>query len=272
MPAGSLHATIQQWQNLTSQSGIATELTVYRLSNDPRIDNPNSASREIVRAYEPLDVRAEKLTLDGLIITGANLERESSGKALPFHDITYIHALYEIMDYVRANIPSTYYSCLASHVALDRFYGLPRTIGQRKTFGVFKHRVMAPRSPFVRGIGKTMLAPHSRWGGVLLEQGALPAELTILARNRTIGWLALSAPNRAGGEDLFVQGHPEYDPEALHREYDRDVPQGNGQVPAHYYRGRPDSHNIRHGQPHSQQFIRNWLTYIDQLRRSQSSI
>jgi homoserine O-succinyltransferase len=65
-------------------------------------------------------------------------------------------------------------------------------------------------------------APHSRWGNIpVAALGATAVD--VLASNSDIGWLLAQDTNEAGGHDVFIQGHPEYDRDDLRIEHTRDA-------------------------------------------------
>lgn len=180
--------------------------------------------------------------LDGLVITGANLELNEDGDGLlPFEDIEYYEHLTDVMDWSRSNLRLTVYSCLASHIALSQLCeGDRREFSGQKTFGVYRHEVAANHAdhPLLEGLGKTVRAPHSRWGnipGKILEDYGIQ----VLAAHEDAGWL-MAVRETDGRTEVFLQGHPEYGRWNLDAEYQRD--RDNGQFrPDGYYRDNDPS-------------------------------
>jgi homoserine O-succinyltransferase len=90
---------------------------------------------------------------------------------------------------------------------------------EQKRFGVFEHRLRAEH-PLLEGLRAPILTPHSRWN-------ELPVDALEAA-----GFNVLSFSDETGA-DLFVserrsslvcfQGHPEYEPATLLKEYRRDL-------------------------------------------------
>jgi len=240
MPAPAMEATEAQWLRYISHTVLQVEPVLIKFDHDFR--ERSGASREsILSRYMPFALAAAD-GLDGLVITGDNLELAeptdyNRPQELPLAAIRYGSQLAEIIDWARQHIYSTIYSCLASHFALHHIYGLRREIGPRKTFGVYEHRVLtATAGHFTAGLDDTFTAPHSRWGRV--EPDAVAgAGVRLLATNDEAGWLLAEAANRAGGRDLFIQGHPEYDRGDLDREYRRNLAHGYDAPPQHYYLG-----------------------------------
>lgn len=226
MPAAALSKTEQQWQSALTD---AVEVVPVRFANDPRIGE--CASSDIIKDYEVIDEVAD--TLDGIVITGANLERRPDESPLPFDEIRFAGQLAEVVDWAEAESRLAVYSCLASHFALNQLFGLRRDIEPEKVFGVFCHDVVED-SPYTEGLQLPFRSPHSRWGGVsskLLRD----AGVDILIEGFEPQWL-LAQHQRVGGTSLFLQGHPEYERDDLKLEYERDAAQGQ-YLPHKYFPG-----------------------------------
>lgn len=239
MPAVIMEATEVQWLRFISHTILQVEPILMKFDNDPR-ERSGTKRQPILAHYTPFSQVIEQ-GLDGLIITGDNLElRRDTARGvrelLPFDEIHYSNALRGVIDWAYNNVPSTVYSCLAAHFMLYERFGLEREIGRHKVFGVFSHTVdHRLSSDFVANMDDILNAPHSRWGNI--KTTALKeAGLDVLADNSRTGWLLAQAKNLAGGYDLLIQGHPEYDRHDLHTEFERD--HRNGQkTPAGYYPG-----------------------------------
>jgi homoserine O-succinyltransferase/O-acetyltransferase len=236
MPAAAMEVTEVQWLRYISHTILQIEPILIKFDDDPR-ERLGIKRKPILARYTPFSQAVEQ-GLDGLIITGDNLElRKDSAKgreALPFDEIHYANGLREIMTWANTHIPSTIFSCLASHFMLHERFGLPRTIGNHKVFGVYEHQVGHNiQSEFTDSMDDILRAPHSRWGMVQTRH-LRDAGIDILAENHQAGWLLAQAKNQTGGYDLLMQGHPEYDRGDLHAEYDRDRSHGQN-VPVGYY-------------------------------------
>jgi homoserine O-succinyltransferase len=236
MPAETMERTETQWLRYMSHSVLQIEPVLLKFDDDVREREGASRASELCR-YTPLkDIVGT--AIDALIVTGDNLEQrekpDGSLEPLPFEDITYAQQLVDVIDWARGNVRSTIYSCLASHFVLDYLYGLDREVGKSKIFGVYEHAVMHDvESDLTEGVDDTIRAPHSRWGNIPVEAfETTPVE--VLAANEQIGWLMAQDDNQAGGRDVFIQGHPEYDRNDLHFEHVRD---GNfaQDCPENYY-------------------------------------
>lgn len=214
--------TERQWRD--GFAGLADVVPV-RFDDDPR--RLNSATQFLDDCLPLGDVVDE---LDGLIVTGANLERQADGSPLSFTDIRYIGQLRETIDRAEGTMRLTVYSCLASHIALDHLFDIKRDILPQKVFGVFCHDAID--APLTEGLDRPLRSPHSRWGNVpakLLHD----AGIEVLAEGFEPGWL-LAQQQRPAGTTVFLQGHPEYERDDLAAEYRRDRMHGQD-IPHKYY-------------------------------------
>lgn len=223
MPAAALPKTEHQWRD---GFGSLAEVVPVRFDDDPREQDCGSA--RFLDDHTPISDIAD--SLDGIIVTGANLERLPDGSPFPFSNIRYIGQLHDVIDWAEDETKLTVYSCLASHIALDHLFDVPRDILPEKVFGVYCHQVAD--SPLTEGIEAPFHSPHSRWGNVptkLLRD----AGVNVVAEGFEPGWL-LASHERSGGTTVFVQGHPEYWRDDLAAEYRRDASNGQS-VPENYF-------------------------------------
>jgi homoserine O-succinyltransferase len=151
--------------------------------------------------------------LDAVIVTGTEPKRPS------LEDEPYWPAFTQIFDWLDRDGPPAMFSCLAAHAAVQHFDGIRRQPLSEKCFGVFSH-VKASRSRLTEVLAPELYVAHSRWNEIsasaLTDCGyriltlAPDAGVDLFVRERRNTW-------------LFFQGHPEYDPTTLGREYQRDV-------------------------------------------------
>ncbi len=251
MPANSAEVTEIQLLRWIGSQTLQIEPVLMKLDNDPR-ERPGASRRKIFERYTPFSQVAEQ-GLDGLIVTGDNLEIYAHARqglrtgfsgtsnlditALPAEKVDYYRQLQEVMDWADQNVYSTMFSCLGAHFALRHKFGIVKQVNERrgKIFGVYDHEIIDPGSALVPGMNDTVRAPHSRWGDVPLAAVLGEKALNIVAANQEVGWLFLESKNQAGGTDVYVQAHPEYDRLDLHREYERDKSKGLA-LPTSYYR------------------------------------
>ncbi len=175
-----------------------------------------NTSEEYLRAFYKTfdDVRAEKIKFDGLVVTGAPVEK------MDFTDVGYWRELGEIMEWASTNVYSSMYICWAAQAAAYYYYGLEKVALERKLTGIFTHRVHHRTNPLVRGFDDYFNAPHSRYTEIPEEDIKKVGDLTVLADSPVAGvYLAASRDRRR----VFVFGHGEYDRDTLRREYERDL-------------------------------------------------
>ena len=191
---------------------------------------------------------------DGMIITGAPVEN------LEFRDVDYWPELCEIMEWTKRNVHSTFHICWGAQAGLFYHYGIEKYQLPKKLSGVFRHRVLKPRSPFFRGFDDEFLVPHSRYTGVLAADILKIPELELMSVSEEAGVFAVkSEDNRR----FFITGHPEYDPETLALEYARDVKKGlDIDVPRNYFPDDdPSKTPVVAWRAHAQLLYTNWLNY-----------
>lgn len=213
----------------------------------------NVSQEHLKTFYSTLDeVRDQKF--DGFVITGAPVE------LMRFEDVEYWQELTKIIDWAEEHVFSTLYICWAAQAGLYYHYGIPKYELKEKCFGVFRHKVLLPNNPLVRGFDTTFHAPHSRHTEVRAGDIEKIDELEILSVSDKAGVYIVASKD---GKRVFVTGHSEYDPNTLKLEYERDIARGlDISVPYHYF---PDDDptkepNVR-WRAHSNLLFQNWLNY-----------
>lgn len=192
---------------------------------------------------------------DGMVITGAPVE------TLPFEAVEYWQELCGIMEWSKTHVHSTLHICWGAQAALFYHYGIPKYPLPQKLFGVFPHRVEYKNPILLRGFDDTFMAPHSRHTAVRRADVEAVPELKIAAASEEAGLYALFT---AGGKQVFLTGHPEYDPETLGREYARDKALGLPiAVPKNYFPNDDDTKPpMVTWRSHANLLFSNWLNYF----------
>ena len=244
---------------------IATETQLIRaLSNSPlQVDlvllhaethrSKNTSEEHLASFYKTFsDVKHKKF--DGLIITGAPVE------LMDFEEVDYWEELCAVMEWSKTNVTSTLHICWASQAAMYYHYGVGKHEIPEKMFGVFRHDVVSPRAPLMRGFDDIFYAPHSRHTEIREEDIKKVPELEIMAKSEEAGVYLFASRD---GKNVFVTGHSEYDPETLHNEYMRDKNRGLSiAMPKNYYRDDdPTKEPIVRWRSHSHLLFVNWLNY-----------
>ena len=192
---------------------------------------------------------------DGCIITGAPVEH------LAFEDVDYWQEICTIMEWTKSHVFSTLHICWGAQAALYHHYGIEKVPLEKKLFGVFPHRVEYKNPILLRGFDDVFMVPHSRHTTVRREDIERVPELKILASSEQAGVYAIFT---AGGRQIFLTGHAEYDPDTLRREYERDKALGLPiAVPENYFPGNDDTKPpLVTWRSHANLLFSNWLNYF----------
>jgi homoserine O-succinyltransferase len=212
MPDGAFGATERQYLDLLKLGSghVAVEVRRYAMSG---ISRGEETSKRIGEEYFPLsDIYLNPPDL--LIVTGSNpIEAR-------IQDEHYWDDLVELLRWARCHITSMLLSCLSAHAALTVFDDVARTRMPTKCTGVFSQHVEAGRT-LTKGIEPKIVLPHSRWNTVPSQDLEL-AGYDIVIHSEDTGW-SVASREENGRQVVLVQGHPEYDPSSLIREYRRDA-------------------------------------------------
>ena len=212
MADGALEATERQFLRLLAAGapGHGLEVHVCGLPEIPR----GPAARSHCDAHY-LDLPALRAVRPhALIVSGANIPDPDLDRLL------HREALAEVIDWSAAEVPLTLFSCLATHAVLHFHHGKRRRALPAKRWGIFAHRVVQPEHPLVAGLADGLVVPHSRWNQVA-NADFTAAGLDVLVVDAGDGGVHLAASR--DGRQVFMQGHPEYDPVSLLKEHKREV-------------------------------------------------
>lgn len=233
-----------------SNTPLQVDITFLTTGSYVGTHTPTSHLDQFYFTYE--DVKNRKF--DGLIITGAPVE------LMEFEEVTYWDELVKIMEWSKANVTSTLHICWGAQAGLYYHYGIKKKILDKKMFGIFEHRVLKRRVPFVRGFDDVFYAPHSRYTTVDREDILQCSELSILAESDEAGVFIVIDQNE---KMIFVMGHPEYDRISLDKEYKRDIAKGlDIALPKNYYpENQPESRPNLVWRAHANAMYTNWLNY-----------
>ena len=245
--------TENQFARLIGATPLQIELSLIRMS-DHR--TRNTAAEHMESFYRPFEeMKAEKF--DGLIITGAPIEH------LEFDEVTYWDELREVMEWTQTNIHSTFGVCWGGMAMINHFHGVKKHILPEKAFGCFRHRNLAPASPYLRGFSDDCTVPVSRWTEMRQDEVNAHAGLTTLLGSDEVGPCLIEDPAHRA---LYVFNHFEYDRDTLKQEYDRDVENGVPiNVPCNYYpEDDPSRTPVNRWRSHAHLLYGNWINEIYQ--------
>jgi homoserine O-succinyltransferase len=212
MPDGAFDATERQFLALLKAASgpEVMEVRRYALAGVPR---GKRVAARIAAEYAPVETMLGDRP-DVLIVTGSNPVEER------IEDEPYWTDLSDLLTWGSEHVESMLLSCLSAHAALTVFDGIPRQRLTSKCTGVFPQEI-DPAHPLADGLEPRIVLPHSRTSTVP-EARLEAAGYRVAVRSDTVGWTVAS--RQVGtAEVVLVQGHPEYDPSSLLREYHRDV-------------------------------------------------
>ena len=243
--------TETQFARLIGATPLQVELSLIRMTDH---ETRNTAAEHMEEFYRPFaDVAATGEKFDGLIITGAPIEH------LPFEAVTYWAELQQVFDWTQTHVHSTFGVCWGGMAMINHFHGVQKHLLPAKAFGCFRHKVVEPASPYLRGFSDDFVIPVSRWTEMRQpEIDSAPGLSTLIASDQAGPCLVEDPAHRA----LYIFNHFEYDSDTLKQEYDRDL--GNGtpiNVPMNYY---PENDPTRPPQnrwrSHAHLLYGNWVS------------
>jgi homoserine O-succinyltransferase len=212
MPDAALEDTEEQFFSLLEAAAgdVNVNAQLYYLPDVPRGDRVQEHLRDF---YLPVQVLLNG-RIDGAIITGTEPRQRN------LRDEPYWHTLATVFDWAEEYTASTVLSCLAAHASVLHRHGVERNPLDDKQFGVFEYQ-RTGKHMLTDGLPQTVRFPHSRWNEVC-ESELLQHGYDVLDRSASAG---VNLFVKDTGNSLFVhfQGHPEYGPRTLLKEYRRDI-------------------------------------------------
>lgn len=245
--------TETQFARLLGATPLQVELTLVKITNHVARNTPSDHMISFYRNWE--DVRAEKF--DGFIATGAPVE------LLPFEDVTYWDELRRIFDWTQTNVHASFNICWGAQAAVHHFHGMPKYALPQKAFGVYRHRNLAPASPYLRGFSDDFSIPVSRWTEVRREDIPAASGLKVLMESDEAGLCLLDDPAH---RSLHMFNHIEYDSGSLADEYFRDR---NADVPItlprnYFPQDDPTRQPENRWRSHAHLLFGNWINELYQ--------
>lgn len=243
--------TETQLLRLLGNSPIQVDIELLQVSSHR---SKNTAAEHLIKFYKTFDEIADQ-RFDGMIITGAPVEN------LPFESVDYWQELCEIMEWSKSHVHSVLHICWGAQAGLYYHYGIQKYPLEKKLFGIFPHTVDYKRSILFRGFDDVFMVPQSRHTTLKAEEIRAVPQLRILASSERGGPYVITT---AGGRQIFVTGHSEYDAGTLRAEYLRDLNEGREiALPENYF---PDDDPSREPpntwRAHANLLYSNWLNYF----------
>jgi homoserine O-succinyltransferase len=255
--------TETQFARLIGASPLQIELSLIRMTDH---ETRNTAAEHMEAFYRPFaEVASSGEKFDGMIITGAPIEH------LPFQAVTYWDELVRVFDWTQTHVHSTFGVCWGGMAMINHFHGVEKHMLPAKAFGCFRHRVLQPASPYLRGFSDDFVIPVSRWTEMRQTEIDAAAGLRTLIGSDEVGpCLVEDSTHRA----LYIFNHFEYDSDTLKQEYDRDLAQiaaeGTAQgdniaVPVNYYPDDdPTKTPLNRWRSHAHLLYGNWISEVYQ--------
>lgn len=245
--------TETQIARLIGSTPLQVELTLVRVGGHQPKNTPEDHLISFYHTWDEIKHRK----FDGFIITGAPIE------TLPFEDVTYWDELTQILDWTETNVHSTFNICWGAMAAIWHFHGVPKYTLEKKAFGVYRHRNLAPASPYLAGFSDDFSISVSRWTEVRAGDIAADMGLEVLMDSPETG-LCLVAEKKCNR--LYIFNHVEYDSTSLADEYFRDIANGTAiQVPANYFPDDdPDNKPLNRWRSHAFLLFGNWINQVYQ--------
>jgi homoserine O-succinyltransferase/O-acetyltransferase len=213
MPDAAFEATERQFLGLL-EAGSGCDVVEVRRYTMPGVPRGEETAARIAAEYLPYET-IQATPLDLLVVTGAN------PLARCLQDEPFWEDLAALLSWGTVHARSMLLSCLSAHAALEEIDGLERTTLDSKCTGVFAQR--PPSHPLVEGLDSPLVLPHSRLNAIETER-VQAAGYEVVLECQAGGWsVATKDVSEEGCRIILVQGHPEYDPSSLLREYHRDA-------------------------------------------------
>ena len=153
--------------------------------------------------------------IDALIVTGAQ------PSTADLRDEPYWAELAHLIDWAEIGTISTLFSCLAAHAAVLHLDGIARRPLAKKLSGVY-NSARVEDDPLFFSTAAEVAVPHSRRNDI--AESDLAAKGYHVLSRLTNGQADIFTREPPGqSRFVFFQGHPEYDPGTLGREYLRDM-------------------------------------------------
>jgi homoserine O-succinyltransferase len=211
MPDTALQATERQFMRLLTAAAGNNRIRFHCFSL-PSVNRSQPAKGRIDRKYTDI-AELDRLHIDGLIVTGA----EPNAATLP--EEPFWQELTEIVDWAKTNTRSTIWSCLAAHAAVLHLDGIERQRLDAKCSGIYDCFGVADHW-LTHGLASPFPVSHSRLNELRADDlTARDYQLLTLSPQGGVDIFA----KQLRSQFIFFQGHPEYDPLSLEREYLRDI-------------------------------------------------
>lgn len=242
--------TETQLLRLLGNSPLQVDIELLQMETH---ESKNTSKHHLTKFYKTFS-EIKNLKFDGMIVTGAPVE------LMKFEQVDYWEELKGIFEWAKHHVYSTLFICWGAQAGLYYYHDINKVTFDKKLSGIYRHKVLNPLHPLMRGFDDNFFAPHSRYTGVLKEDIDKVPHLEVLAMSDKAG---VSVVCNKNGRQFFVLGHFEYDADTIAKEYFRDKNRGiNPDIPVNYF---PDN-NVAKKPPMTWRssaslLYSNWLNY-----------
>lgn len=199
--------TETQFARLIGATPLQVDLTLVRVTDH----KAKNTSEEYLNSFYSTWEQVKERKFDGFVVTGAPVAN------MPFEEVKYWSEMLEIMDWTQTNVHHTMFICWGAQAALHHFHKVKRYRMASKAFGVFRHQLVGPQTPWLHGFSDSPMIPVSRYNDI--DRTSLGDGLEVLIDNEDIGVCMLRDLTRPA---LYMLNHLEYDNRSLADEYERD--------------------------------------------------
>lgn len=243
--------TETQFARLIAATPLQIDLSLVRVTDPLSRSTPEEYLQSFYSTWE--EVRERKF--DGFVVTGAPIAN------MPFEEVRYWPEMVEIMNWTQTNVHHTMFICWGAQAALHHFHGVNRYRMPEKAFGVFRHKVLDTRHPFLRGFSDDLAVPVSRYNDI--DRTSLTADLDILIDSEEVGVCMLDDRKYRAA---YMLNHLEYDNTSLADEYHRDHEAGlDTPLPVNLFPGDdPSKTPENRWRSHAHLLFQNWINEIYQ--------
>lgn len=243
--------TETQFTRLIGATPLQINLSLVRITEH----QSKHTSEEYLTSFYQTWEEVKERKFDGFIVTGAPIAN------IPFEEVRYWPEMLEIMEWTRTNVHHTMFICWGAQAALHHFHGARRYRMDEKAFGVFRHNIVKPGSPWLRGLSDSPMIPVSRYNDI--DRQSIGSDLDILIDNPDLGLCMLE---RRDGRAVYFLNHLEYDNRSLADEYERDIAAGlDTPPPANLFpNGDTSQEPENRWRSHAHLLFQNWINEIYQ--------
>ncbi len=169
---------------------------------------------------------------DGMVLTGVN------ARCPELTDEDFWGEITAVLDWSRPHVFSSLFLCWGGMAGLKHFYDIDSPRGKTKLHGVFEHKTVQDSTGLLEVLPDRYPMPLSRWRRPDLHaiRACPDLEIASLSKEAGANVLVRSASYADGfyPKEVYVFSHPEYETDALEKEFMRDK-DSNSPVPKNYF-------------------------------------